>query len=223
MNAGLSPISLFAVLWRPVPTLRRVAEERRAFPGFIMVALYAVLALVASIAFVLTGVTRRQLEQGLPPDGLDAVVRATEIGGPISAAVTPFLFWVSVSLLMQLTTRFFNGTGPLSSVLGVVGVAQAPLLVAAVLVSLLTGLQLLIGAGTAAGVALGYLVSLIGPASLLWYAVLVVIGASQARDIGYGESAGSCAISCVGLGILIIVVAVLAGVGILAAVNAAAP
>lgn len=226
-GSGASPVGLFAVIWRPVPTLRRVAEGRRAFPGFVMVALYAALGLVVSTAFVLAGVTRRQIEQqprqGLPPGFRDAMVRATEIGTPIFAALTPFLLWIPVSLLMQLATRFFGGTGPLASMLGVVGVAQAPFLVSGVLAALLTGLQLLVGVGTPVGVTLGYLVSLIGVAVLVWYVVLVAIGAALARNIGYGESAGSCAISCAGLGVLLVLVVVVAGIGIFAAVNAAAP
>jgi hypothetical protein len=50
----------------------------------------------------------------------------------------------------------------------------------------------------------GLLGGLLTGAFLLWYVVLVVIGASQARNIGYGESAGSCAVSCAGcLGLVI--------------------
>lgn len=224
-GSGASPLGLLAVIWKPVPTLRRVAAERRAFPGFVMVVLYAALGLISSTVFSLAGVARRQIEQqpsrGLPPGFEDAVARATEIAAPISAALTPFLLWVLVSLLMQLTTRFFGGAGPLSSMLGVVGVAQAPFFISGVLSILLVGAQLLVGVGTPVGSLLGNLVSLVGFAFLIWYAVLVVIGASLARNIGYGESAGSCAISCVGLGVLIILVVIVAGIGIFAAVNAA--
>ena len=107
--------------------------------------------------------------------------------------------------------------------LGVVGVAQAPLIAGGVLGAVLSGLQLLAGARTPVGAALDYLVFLVGLGFSLWYVVLVVIGAALARDIGYGESAGSCALSCVGLGVLIIVVVVAATIGIFAVVNAAAP
>jgi hypothetical protein len=48
-----------------------------------------------------------------------------------------------------------------------------------------------------------------------------VIGAALARRIGYGEAAGSCAVSCVGcLGLIILVAVVLVGIGILAGVTA---
>lgn len=232
MSAGGSGTSAllgaFAVIWSPVRTLRRVAQERRALPGFVVVALYAALSLAVSAAFVLGGVTRRSIEQqpaqpGLPPGFEDTLVRVAEVAIPASALVAPFVIWVVVSLLMQLTTRFFGGTGPLSSMLGVVGVAQAPFLLNVVVGAVLTGLQFLAGAGTPAGTALGYLVSLVGLAFFLWYIVLVVIGAALARGVGYGEAAGSCALSCVGLGILIILVVIVAAVGIFATVNAAAP
>lgn len=219
------------MVWNPARTLREVAERRSALPGFIVVAAYAALSLVVSTVFVLSNATRRQLEQGfeqppgqpaIPQGILDTVARVTEVGIPIFALLSPFLGWIVVSLLIQLATRFFGGAGPLSSMLGVVGVAQAPFLISGVLGALLGGLQLWIGVGTPAGVVLGYLVSLTGLAFFLWYVVLVVVGAAQARGVGYGESAGSCALSCVGLGVLIILLVVVAGIGIFAVAGAAA-
>jgi hypothetical protein len=194
----------------------------------LVVALYAALSLAVSAAFVLGGATRRSGEQqsaqpGLPPGSEETLVRVAEVGTPVLASLSPVVIWLAVSLLMQLATRFFGGAGPLSSMLGVVGVAQAPLLVRGVLGAVLSGLQLLAGAGTPVGAALDYLVFLVGLAFSLWYVVLVVIGAALARNIGYGESAGSCALSCVGLGVLIIVVVIAAAIGIFAVVNAAAP
>lgn len=231
MSAGgfrEGPLGLLAVIWSPVRTLGRVAEERRALPGFIVVAVYAGLSVIVSTALVLAGVTRRQIEQqtsqpGLPPGSQDALARAAEIGTPLLALISPFAIWLVVSLLMQLATRFFGGTGPLSSMLGVVGVAQAPFFVSGLLGAALTGLQLLAGPGSPVGAALGYLLSLMGLAFFLWYIVLVVIGAALARGVGYGESAGSCALSCVGLGVLIILVVITAAIGVFATVNAAAP
>jgi hypothetical protein len=229
VSAGGSGTSLlvgaFAVIWAPVRTLRRVAGRRRALPGLMVVALYAALSLAVSAAFVLVGATRRSIVQqsaqpGLPPESL---VRAAEVGTPVLAALSPFAIWLAVSLLMQLATRFFGGAGPLSSMLGVVGVSQAPLILGGALGAALSGLQLLAGAGTPVGAALDYLVFLVGLGFSLWYVVLVVIGAALARNIGYGESAGSCALSCLGLGVLIIVVVIAAAIGIFAVVNAAAP
>ena len=228
-GSGTSPlVGAVAVIWAPVRTLRRVAGERRALPGLVVVALYAALSLAVSAAFVLGGATRRSVEQqstqpGLSPESLKTLVRVAEVATPILAALSPFVIWLVVSLLMQLATRFFGGAGPLSSMLGVVGVAQTPLIAGGVLGAVLSGLQLLAGAGTPVGAALDYLVFLVGLGFSLWYVVLVVIGAALARDIGYGESAGSCALSCVGLGVLIIVVVIAAAIGIFAVVNAAAP
>jgi hypothetical protein len=228
-GSGTSPlVGAVAVIWAPVRTLRGVAGERRALPGLVVVALYAALSLAVSVTFVLGGATRRSVEQqstqpGLSRESLETLVRVAEVGTPILAALSPFVIWLVVSLLMQLATRFFGGAGPLSSMLGVVGVAQAPLIAGGVLGAVLSGLQLLAGAGTPVGAALDYLVFLVGLGFSLWYVVLVVIGAALARDIGYGESAGSCALSCVGLGVLIIVVVIAAAIGIFAVVNAAAP
>ena len=47
----------------------------------------------------------------------------------------------------------------------------------------------------------------------MWYVVLVGIGAAQARHLGYAESAGSCAVSCVGCAGLIILVVIVVGLG----------
>lgn len=224
-------MGLVAVIWNPVGALRRVAERRSALPGFLVVAVYAALSLIVSTVFVLSGATRRQLEQGfqrpgqptLPPEILDTLTRVTEVGTPIFALLSPFVGWVFVSLLMQLATRLFGGAGTLSSMLGVVGVAQAPFVISTVVNALLGGVQAWVGVATPAGIAIGYLVSLIGLACFLWYVVLVVIGAAQAGGVGYGESAGSCALSCVGLAALIILLAVVAGIGIFAVAGAAAP
>jgi hypothetical protein len=227
-DSSTSLLGASAVIWGPVRTLRRVAEERRAHPGLVVVALNAVLSLILSAAFVLGGATRRSVEQqfaqpGLPPGSRETLVGAPEVGTPVLAALSPFAIWLVVSLLMHLATRLFGGTGPLSSMLGVVGVAQAPLVVGSVLGAVLSGLQLLAGAGTPVGAALDYLVFLVSLGFSLWHVVLVVIGAALARNIGYGESAGSCALSCVGLVVLIIMVVIVAAIGIFTTVNAAAP
>jgi hypothetical protein len=56
---------------------------------------------------------------------------------------------------------------------------------------------------------LGLLSALLGLAFLLWHVALVVIGVASARRVGYGQSAGSCAISCAGcVGLILIVVVV---------------
>jgi hypothetical protein len=97
--------------------------------------------------------------------------------------------------------------------LAVVGVSGVPLALSAAVGLVLTGLQAALGAQSVAGVALGYAAGLLGLAAFVWFVVLVVIGASLARNLGYAESAGSCAVSCVGCAGLIILVVIVVGLG----------
>ena len=111
-----------------------------------------------------------------------------------------------------LVTRFFGGTGPFSGMLAVVGVAQVPLVLSAALYIPITVIQVLLGPPDPSGVSvttiLGLLGFLLGLVFQLWPAALVVTGAAFARRVGYGESAGSCAISCAGCAGLILIVIV---------------
>lgn len=212
-----------AVIWSPVSTLARVAEERRVLLGFGVVALYAALSLINVAFAVLFGVAQPQFEAGgeeLPPMFED-LLPFIEVFSIINAVVGPFVLWLLVSGLMHLITRFFGGTGPFSGMLTVVGVAQVPFVIEAVVGFAITVLQIvLLPEGLApedpetispAVTAVGLLGLLLGLAFLLWHATLVVIGAAFARRVGYGESAGSCAISCAGLvGLILIVVVVFA-------------
>jgi len=100
--------------------------------------------------------------------------------------------------------------------LAAVGVAGVPLALGALAQALATGLQVTLGVESAVGMIVGVLGGLLALGALVWHVVLVVIGAALARRIGYGESAGSCAVSCAGcLGLIIIVAVVLVGIGIL--------
>jgi hypothetical protein len=207
-------------LWAPVRTLREVAEGRRVLLAFIVVAVYAALGLVSSAVGLLGGGFERQIEaqsQQLPP-GFENILGVIIASSLVVGVLAPFVYWLVVAGVMHLVTRFFGGTGPFSGTLAVVGVAQAPLVLSSVISLLLTLLGLALspgdfpqGGGTALTV-LGALSGLIGLAALVWSVVLVVIGAALARRIGYGESAGSCAISCAGCLGLIILVAVALGV-----------
>jgi Yip1 domain len=189
--------------------------------GFIVTTVYAALSLAAAAAAVFGGVTRAQFGGGpagpeLPSDVLEGVVAATEVATLVLSVLTPFFWWVAVSLVMQLVTRLFGGSGPLAAMLAAVGVAGVPLAVGALVQALATGLQVALGVQSAAGVTAGLLGGLLALAALVWHVVLVVIGGALARGIGYGESAGSCAVSCVGcLGLIILVAVVLAGSAIL--------
>lgn len=207
-----------AVIWAPVSTLARAAEERRVLLGFSVVALYAALGLVGAAIVVFGGLTQAQFQQpgaqSLPP-GFEDVLAYIGVFSLVWAAIYPFFLWLLVSGLMQLVTRFFGGTGPFSGLLAVVGVAQVPLVIYAAISIPITGLQAVLGppdpeTGASVSTVLGLLGGLLWLAFLLWHAALVVIGAAFARRVGYGQSAGSCAISCAGcVGLILIVVVVL--------------
>jgi hypothetical protein len=209
-------LEALAVIWAPASTLARVAEERRVLLGFGVVALYAALGLIGGAIAVFGGLTQAQFETGeaqpLPP-GLEDLLAYVGVFSLVSAVIQPFVLWLLVSGLMQLVTRFFGGTGPFSAMLAVVGVAQVPLVISAAIYLPITGLQIVLGPAdqseTSVATVLGLLSGLLGLAFLLWHVALVVIGAAFARRVGYGESAGSCAISCAGcIGLILIVVLV---------------
>ncbi len=212
-------LGALAVIWSPVSTLARVAEERRVLLGFGVVALYAALGLIGSAIAVFGGLTQAQFQQPgaqpLPP-GFEDILDYVGVFSLVSAVLYPFVLWLLVSGLMQLVTRFFGGTGPFSAMLAVVGVAQVPFVLSAAIYIPITGLQVVLGPSDSSGenpipVILGLLSALLGLAFLLWHVALVVIGAASARRVGYGQSAGSCAISCAGcVGLILIVVVVFA-------------
>ena len=214
------------MIWAPVPALSRVAEERRVLSGFGVTALYAALGLVAGAIALFGGLAEAQLGAGgapVPPEVRDLLLPFSVVA-MVFAAVWPFVFWLVVSGLMHLVTRFFGGTGPFSATLAVVGVAAVPFVITAALQIPVTGLQTVLGPENTAGVVLGLLASLLSLAALVWFVVLVVVGSALARHVGYGESAGSCAISCAGLAVLIIaiVVALVALVALIASAAGAA-
>ena len=228
-----------AVIWAPVRTLGRAAEERWVLLAFGIVALYAALNLVGTGlgAFSALGQLRSGPQgAGLPPE-FEEFFTAFFVFGLVFSVVWPFVSWLLISGLMQLITRFFGGTGPFSGMLAVVGVAHVPYLIERLIQILLAGLQILLvpdpataadpttGGGLAATL-LGLLSFLLWLAALVWFVILVVIGAAFARRVGYGESAGSCAISCAGIvGLILIVGVVLAVVvaALVGAVGAAGP
>lgn len=184
--------------------------------AFGVTALYAALGLVAAAIDALGGVTAVQFSpqnlSDLPPEFYEGAPEVFSVVLLLFAVVNPFVWWLVVSALMQLVTRFFGGTGPFSAMLAAVGVASVPFVIQATLQILLTGLQAALGPESGVASTIGTLSSLLGLAFLAWHVVLVVIGASFARRVGYGQSAGSCAISCAGCVGLILIVAVVLGV-----------
>jgi hypothetical protein len=224
-------LEVLAVVWAPVRILRDAAVHKRALAAFIVTALYAALGLAGSVVAVLGGVTRAQFEgqpQGLPPGTMEDIREAIEVSIVVSSVLTPFIVWIAVSLTMQFVTRFFGGgarvgtsetnadsdsDGSLAATLAAVGVSGVPLVISSAIGLLLSGLQVTLGAQSTAGIVLGYVAGLLGLAAFVWYVILVVIGAAQARNLGYAESAGSCAVSCVGCAGLIILVVIAVGLG----------
>jgi hypothetical protein len=232
-------LGALAVIWAPVRTLARAAEERWVLLAFGIVALYAALNLVGTGLGAFSALEQlRSGPQGaeLPPE-FEEFFPAFFVFGLVFSVVWPFVSWLLISGLMQLITRFFGGTGPFSGMLAVVGVAHVPYLIERLIQLPLAGLQILLvpdpataadpttGGGLAATL-LGLLGFLLWLAALVWFVILVVIGAAFARRVGYGESAGSCAISCVGIVGLILTVGVVLAVVVAAlvgAVSAAGP
>ncbi len=191
-----------------------VAGRRDVLAGFLVVAASAVLGLVGSTVLFLGGAYETQIEEqlraadtGLPPGFAEDISQAAGLFAPaaiVFSVLSPFVYWTVVSLVMQLVTRFFGGEGPISAMFAAVGVAHLVFVLSSLVSLPLTLLQSALGAGEPAAQVVGLLESLLTIAFLLWYVVLVVIGAAKARNISYGESTGSCAISCAGcLGLVI--------------------
>lgn len=204
-------MGVISVLWSPVRTLREVAEGRRVLSGFLVVAAGAALGLVTSAVFIFSGLLQTQFEeffeatQGqFPPAFRENFVELIGIFSIVFSLLWPFALWVVATLVMQLITRFFGGEGPLSAMFAVVGVAYMPYVLSTLVSAPLQALQVTLDPTGATAQLLGVLSALLSIAFLLWFIVLVVIGAAQARNISYGESTGSCAISCAGcLGLII--------------------
>ncbi|CAN5551630.1 hypothetical protein BH24ACT22_BH24ACT22_16230 [soil metagenome] len=210
-------MGVISVIWSPVRTLREVAEDRRVLSGFLVVAAGAVLSLLISAIFIFTGHLQTQIEaffratEGqIPPELQENFAALTGVLSLIYAVLWPFAIWVSISLIMQLVTRFFGGEGPLSAMFAVVGVAYLPYVLSTLVSTPIQALQATLDPTGAAASILGLLGGLLSLVFLAWFMVLVVVGAALARNIGYGESTGSCAISCAGcLGLIIGVVIIL--------------
>jgi hypothetical protein len=196
------------VIWAPQRALERVARECNVVAGFGIVALWAAFSLLTAGVTVFFGDIDRQLRPQdfpeLPPELFEGVALGTRILIPASAVLWPFVWWAAISLVMQLATRIFGGSGPLSGMFAAVGAACVPLALGAIVQLPIAILQVSLGFESPAGTVLGLLGNLILLAIYLWHIALVVIGARFARQVSYGESGGACALSCVGCGGLIL-------------------
>ena len=214
-----------SVLWRPVDALAHVARERNVLVGFAVVALWAVVGLISSGIGIATGATTRAFEQNpeIPPELVTVLRQVTGVGALVFSALAPFLWWIVLAGLMYLITGFFGGRGPFPAMLAVTGVAMIPWVVQSLVGIPLAALQLALGnpssAGGLAGTAgLTGISVLLGLGALAWHIALVVIGGRFAREVTYGQSGGSCALSCVGcLGIAFVLTLLLALIPLLLA------
>jgi hypothetical protein len=209
-----------------VNALARVAEERRVLLGFGVTGLYAALNLISASLLVFGGLTQAQFQQPGGPSPTPELVDflpAINVFSVVFSVVAPFVQWLLVAGVMQLVTRFFGGTGPFSGTLAAVGVAQVPFVISGAIQLPIVGLEVALGPQNTAATVAGLLSSLLGLLALLWFIVLVVIGAAFARRVGYGESAGSCAISCAGCVGLILIVGVIFAVLIALFIGVASP
>lgn len=223
-----------AVITSPARGMREVAQ-RGALPGFVTVAAWVVVSLLsAGLTLLLGGLaSTEELLESLPPEAVpdeieegsveSLLVGAQAVGIGLQA-LWPLLYWAVLALVMHLITRLFGGSGPLPGMFGAMGVACVPFVLSGLLWLPITGAQAALATGGepgAVGVALGALGTLITLAALVWHVVLAVVGAAAARQISYGNSAGSCAISCavaVGAPLLLLILvgvllAVLGGAG----------
>ena len=79
-----------AVIWAPVSTLARVAEERRVLRGFVVVALYAALGSTGGAIAVFGGLTQAEFEGGgaqpLPP-GFEDLLAYVGVFSLVSAVI----------------------------------------------------------------------------------------------------------------------------------------
>ena len=195
--------------------MERVGGQRKAALGFGVVLVWALVSLASAVILVFTGFDVDQISsgvQGLPEGALEGAVAAAQIGVPVLSALYPFAWWAIVSLVMHLVTRFFGGSGTLAGTFAVVGLACLPFVISSLISIPITGIQAVAGPQSAASGILGAIDFLIGLGALGWHVVLVVIGASFARQVSYGQSSGSCAISCAGLGGLVIGLFVILGI-----------
>lgn len=184
----------------------REASERGAKPGLVVIVLWVLVSLLASgLGLILGGFTPpEEIIDGLPPgsvpaeldeQSLESFITGFQIFGIGLRAFWPFLYWPILTLVMHLITRFFGGEGSLSGMFGAMGVACVPFVISGLVQLPITGVQAALGGGSVSQ-ALGLVGGLLSVAFVGWHVVLAVIGAAVARQLSYGRSSGSCAISC---------------------------
>lgn len=198
----------------------REVSGRGAGPGLIVIVLWTVVSLLAAGLGILLGgfASPEEILDSLPPgavpaevedQSLERAIAGFQIAGIVLRSLWPFLYWPILTLVMHLITRFFGGEGALSGMFGAMGVACVPFVIAGLLQLPITGAQAALGDGGTAGSVLGLVGGLLNLGALIWHVALVVVGAAVARQLSYGRSSGSCAVSCatvVGVPLLLLIV-----------------
>ncbi|MDP8939267.1 MAG: YIP1 family protein [Actinomycetota bacterium] len=184
------------VLRNPRATLEATGRERRFWAAARIVGLWALLNFLLTEAFVLGRDLREQFPE-LSPATLEQLDATLRIFAPASAVLLPFIWWIGVSFLLQITPRLFGGRTDLAPTLAVVGASCAPWVLGYAIQLPLGILQLLlVGSGGAA--ALGVLAFLISIGSLVWHVVLVIIGTRLVAGTSYRGAGASCALTGLG-------------------------
>ena len=193
-----------------------LAVKRRVARGLGAVALVAVVNAVGAAISALGGAAEAQMNlQGLPgvsPGADEGAPRAVEVLPLALSALLPFVWWFSLSSMMQVVTRPLGGRGPFSGTLAVVGAAFAPLLIPGLLGIPTAGLQVLLGPESTAAIVVGLLSLPLWLAAIAWHVALVVVGTRFSRGLSYGRSGGAFVLSILGLLALVLVLVVVLGV-----------
>ncbi len=187
--------------------MANVAADRAVLTGLAIVIVWAIVSLLAGI--VSQGGNLSQLNRELTSNPEISSQQAREIARavgtflPVLSGVAPLVWWIVISCLMYAATAMLGGRGPFGALLATVGVAAAPYAVLS-LINLVLGLIATATNEPTAAALFNTLGNLLGLIALVWHIWLVILGASLSRDLSTGQATGSCAISCVGCGILLV-------------------
>lgn len=188
---------VLGALTSPRATLEAAAREVRVQAAAGVVALWALLNLLLTVAFVFGGSPREQFPN-LSPAALEQLDAALRVFAPLFATALPFVWWIGVSGMMLLATRLFGGTPDARSLLAVVGAACAPW-VAGYAVQIPLGLlQLFLEGQEGILTVLGTLGFVVSVAAFLWHVALVVVGGRLAAATTTRGAGASCAVAGLG-------------------------
>lgn len=188
----LPPVMILDVLRNPRATLELATRERQVWAAATVVAVWALLNLLLTGAFLLGEGWRTEIP-GFSTTGAGPGVLAA-----FAAFVLPFVWWIGLSALLLLTIRLFGSRSPLSSVLVVVGIACVPWVAGYVVQLPLGVLQLVSGDQSALFPVLGWLTLVVSLGVFVWHVFLVVLGTSAAAGTGYRSAGASCALAGLG-------------------------